>query len=94
MYFSNRLHHVHAKDCIIDQEALDQHGVFSHPNLWHIPKLPGRGAVNWQSFMETLKSVGYDGAVCVEVEDRAYEGDLELSIEALRQSHDYLRPLI
>jgi len=94
MYFSNRLHHVHAKDCKIDREALDQHGVFAHPNLWHIPKLPGRGDVNWQSFMETLKIVGYEGAVCVEVEDRAYEGSLSLRIDALRHSHDYLRPLM
>lgn len=94
MYFSNRLHHVHAKDCVIDKEALNQHGVFAHPNLWHIPKLPGRGAVDWHFFIETLKSVGYNGAVCVEVEDREYEGDINLRIEALRQSHDYLRPLM
>lgn len=94
MYFSNRLHHVHAKDCVIDKEALNQYGVFAHPNLWHIPKLPGRGSVDWQSFMVTLKSVGYNGAVCVEVEDREYEGDLDLRIEALKQSHDYLRPLM
>ncbi|MFT6809137.1 MAG: sugar phosphate isomerase/epimerase [Saprospiraceae bacterium] len=94
MYFSNRLHHVHAKDCVLDKEALDQHGVFSHPNLWHIPKLPGRGSVDWHLFIATLKSVGYHGAVCVEVEDRDYEEDLALRIEALRQSHDYLRPLL
>jgi hypothetical protein len=35
--------------------------------------------------------VGYKGAVCVEVEDRAYEGSLEDRKRALRQSATYLR---
>jgi len=34
---------------------------------------------------------GYEGPVCVEVEDRAYEGSLELRQQALRQSLGYLR---
>lgn len=94
MEFCQRLHHVHAKDCKIDREALDQHGVFAFPNLWHIPKLPGRGDVDWKLFFETLRSVGYEGAVCVEVEDREYEGDLQLRMKALQDSYDYLHPLV
>lgn len=89
--FADRLVHVHAKDVRVDQHLLDQHGIMAPPNLWHSPKLPGLGQVNWGAFFSVLSSVGYTGPVCVEVEDRAYEGSLERRITALRQSHGYLR---
>jgi sugar phosphate isomerase/epimerase len=38
-----------------------------------------------------LGDTGYDGPVCIEVEDRAYEGSLESRKDALRQSARYLR---
>jgi hypothetical protein len=37
-----------------------------------------------------LSDAGYQGPVCVEVEDRAYEGSLENRKSALVQSHRYL----
>lgn len=89
--FTDRLVHVHAKDVRIDRHLLDQHGIMAPPNLWHTPKLPGMGDVDWGKFFSVLTSVGYDGPVCVEVEDRAYEGSLERRIASLRQSHTYLR---
>ena len=89
--FSHKFVHVHAKDLKIDQQQLDQVGIFSHPNLWHIPKLPGLGQVKWGDFFSTLSDTGYDGAVCVEVEDRAYEGSLERRLAALEQSYRYLK---
>lgn len=92
--YSSRLHHVHAKDATIDRDEVNRHGIFAHPNLWHTPKIPGRGDVDWQAFFHALKEVNYTGAVCVEVEDRAYEGPLEDRIRALRDSHDFLRKLI
>jgi sugar phosphate isomerase/epimerase len=52
------------------------------------------GEVDWGKFFSYLTDAGYDGPVCVEVEDRAYEGDLELRKRSLRQSHDYLRQVI
>ncbi len=92
--YPDRMIHVHAKDLRIDREKLDRHGVFAHPALWHTPKLPGLGDVDWGQFFGHLTDAGYDGPVCVEVEDRAYEGSLELQIRSLRQSHDYLRQFI
>ncbi len=89
--FSSKFFHVHAKDLKIDQYQLDQVGVFAHPNLWHTPKLPGLGQVNWSAFFSTLSDKGYNGAVCVEVEDRAYEGPIESRLAALEQSYRYLR---
>ncbi|WP_116125376.1 sugar phosphate isomerase/epimerase family protein [Lewinella sp. IMCC34183] len=92
--YSDRLVHVHAKDLRIDRDRLDRHGVFAHPALWHTPKLPGMGDVDWGRFFGYLTDAGYDGPVCVEVEDRAYEGSLDLRLRSLQQSHDYLRQFI
>lgn len=92
--YADRLVHVHAKDLRIDQDELDRHGVFAHPKLWHTPKLPGLGDVNWGRFVAALNDAGYRGPVCVEVEDRAYEGSLADRIRALKMSHDYLRQFI
>lgn len=92
--FADRLVHVHAKDLRIDRDLLDQHGVFAHPKRWHTPKLPGLGDVNWGRFVAALNDAGYRGPVCVEVEDRAYEGSLEDRKKALKMSHDYLRQFI
>ncbi len=89
--FSSKFFHVHAKDLKIDQHQLDQVGLFSHPSLWHTPKLPGLGQVDWGNFFSTLSDTGYDGAVCVEIEDRAYEGPLARRLAALEQSYRYLR---
>lgn len=92
--FKNKLFHVHAKDCTIDKARLDQVGILAPPNEWHIPKLPGLGDVNWGKFFSALSSSGFDGAVCVEVEDRAYEGSAKKRIAALQQCYNYLRQYI
>jgi sugar phosphate isomerase/epimerase len=47
--------------------------------------------VDWGKFFSALTDVGYRGPVCVEVEDRAYEGSLELRKASLTQSERYLR---
>lgn len=88
--FADRIFHVHAKDVRLDRSRLNQVGIMGHPNDYHSPKLPGLGDVDWGQFFSTLSDVGYQGPVCVEVEDRAYEGSLEDRIRALKQSHRYL----
>ncbi len=92
--FADRLFHVHAKDVRLDRDRLNEVGILSTPNSFHTPKLPGLGDVDWGKFFSFLTDVGYSGAVCVEVEDRAYEGSLESRIVALRQSVSYLRQFI
>lgn len=92
--FSDRLFHIHAKDVRIDRKRLNEVGILGHPNDWHSPKLPGLGDVDWGKFFSVLTDVGYDGAVCVEVEDRAYENSLDDRIRALKQSHTFLRNYI
>ena len=92
--YPERMVHVHAKDARIDAGQRDHHGVFSHPNLWHTPKIPGLGDVDWGRFVGYLRETGYDGPVCVEVEDRTFEGSVELRKDSLRQSLRHLRQFI
>ena len=88
--FKDRIFHVHAKDARLDRHKLNQVGILAYPNEYHTPKLPGLGDVNWGQFFSLLTDTGYQGAVCVEVEDRAFEGSLELRRQALAQSCRYL----
>ncbi len=92
--FADRIYHVHAKDVRLDQKKLDQVGILAHPNEYHVPKLPGLGDVNWGKFFSVLTDSGYRGPVCVEVEDRAYEGSTSDRYRSLVQSHQYLRNFI
>ena len=92
--FRDRIFHVHAKDVRVDRHLLDDVGILAYPLQFHTPKLPGLGDVDWGQFFSVLTSTGYDGPVCVEVEDRAYEGSLEARKLSLRQSARFLRQYI
>lgn len=92
--FADRLFHVHAKDVRVDRHRLNEVGILAHPLQYHTPKLPGLGDVDWGQFFSVLLDSGYRGPVCVEVEDRAYEGSLETRKESLRQSYRYLKNFV
>ena len=92
--FAPKLFHIHAKDARVDIARRDDVGILAHPNLYHTPKLPGMGDVNWGQFFASLNDAGYKGSVCVEVEDRAYEATLDGRKAALRTSCNYLRQFI
>jgi len=89
--FADRIFHVHAKDARVDRHRLDDVGILATPLEYHTPKLPGLGDVNWSRFFSVLSDIGYDGPVCIEVEDRAYEGSLENRKVSLRQSARFLK---
>lgn len=88
--FADHILHVHAKDARVDRARLNEVGILAHPLEYHTPKLPGLGDIAWGRFFSALSDTGYDGAVCIEVEDRAYEDTLERRLSALRQSGRYL----
>jgi sugar phosphate isomerase/epimerase len=92
--FIDRIFHVHAKDVRIDRHKLNDVGVFAHPKLYHTPKLPGLGEINWGQFFSVLGDAGYQGPVCVEVEDRIYEGTVAERVESLAQSYRYLSQFV
>ena len=86
--FGKRIVHVHAKDTRIDADKVYSHGILGLG--WHTAKLPGLGDVDWGQFFSALSDTGYQGPVCVEVEDRAYEGSVADRLRALRQSKRFL----
>ena len=92
--FSSRIFRVHAKDAQIERSRLDEVGILAHPMEYHSPKLPGLGEVDWERILAMLGEVGYNETVSVEVEDRAFEIDMESRRRALFQSYQYLWPLM
>jgi sugar phosphate isomerase/epimerase len=92
--FKDRLYHVHAKDVRLDRDRLDAVGVMATPLGFHTPKLPGLGEIDWGRFVSVLGDVGYEGPICIEAEDRAYEGSLSSRQAALVQSARFLRNFV
>lgn len=89
--FSSKIFHVHAKDVRMDYDKLYEVGYLGYPLQYHTPKLPGLGDVNWGMFFSELSDTGYDGPVCIEVEDRAYEKNLQTRKNSLTQSRRFLK---
>jgi sugar phosphate isomerase/epimerase len=75
--FKDKLFHIHLKDASINHERLNEVGIMAAPLEFHTPKLPGLGDINWWKFISSLNDIRYRGAICVEVEDKAFEGSLE-----------------
>jgi len=92
--FKERIFHVHIKDAKLMREKLNDVGILATPLSFHNPKLPGLGDVDWGKFFSALTDIGYDGAACVEVEDRSYEGSLQMRKRSLIQSREYLKQFL
>jgi sugar phosphate isomerase/epimerase len=78
----------------IDAHRLNDIGSLEPPMLRSTAKIPGLGDVNWGNWIGALTDAGYDGPVCVEVEDEAFHDSLEDRQRSLQISHRVLRPLI
>jgi sugar phosphate isomerase/epimerase len=90
--FGKRVVHFHAKDTRIDAPKLYEQGILGLG--WHTPKLPGLGDVPWGPLFSALTDAGYAGPVCIEVEDRAFEGSLADRKRSLRQSKRFLQSFV
>jgi sugar phosphate isomerase/epimerase len=89
--FKDRIFHAHIKDAKLRRDKLNEVGILATPLSFHSPKLPGLGDVDWGKYFSALTDIGYKGATCVEVEDRSYEGSLQMRKQSLIQSREYLR---
>ena len=65
-------------------------GITAYPLEFMSPKLPGLGDVDWGRYISALTDIGYNGPVCVEVEDRAFEGSRERIVDSIRLSARYM----
>jgi len=92
--FGERFYHIHAKDLEIDTEGLYNNGILSLGMGWQVPRMPGLGDVDWEEFFSALYRVGYDYVVCVEHEDRRFEGTDELIKRGFLLARNMLEPYI
>jgi sugar phosphate isomerase/epimerase len=92
--YKDRLHHIHLKDAKLYKDKLDRVGIMGNPLEYHSPKLPGLGDVNWRGFFAALTDVRYRGPVVIEVEDKAYEGNVDDVTTAILTSRNYLRQFL
>lgn len=90
--FSKKLFHLHAKDLTVHRDRLNETGVFAVPKEWHTPRIPGFGDIDWSRFMAKLYEIGYDGPVCIEVEDDTFGKTLQGRQAALLVARDVLAP--
>lgn len=90
--FKDKLFHLHAKDVRIRRERMNDVGIFAYPLEWHQPRIPGYGDIDWARFMAAVQNVGYDGPVCIEVEDGTFGNTLEGRQRALRVARNVLAP--
>jgi len=88
--FRERIFHVHAKDTKIDRAKLGDEGILALG--WNTPKIPGFGEVDWGRFFSALSDAGYDGPVCIEVEDDAFGQTLAGRQRALKVARRVLEP--
>ncbi len=86
--FHERFVHVHIKDEKILKTSLYELGVLGLK--WHVPKIPGLGDIDWAEFCETLEDLDYRGAVCIEVEDRAFGDSLGGRKRAIHESKRHI----
>lgn len=92
--FKDRIFHVHCKDIKLYRDRLDEVGTMGYPLQYMSPKLPGLGDVDWGKYVSALTDIGYDGPVCIEVEDRAFENSKEKVLDSLRLSKRYLQNFV
>lgn len=92
--FKDRIFHVHVKDIKLYRDRLDQVGIMGYPLDFMSPKLPGLGDVDWGRYISALTDIGYDGPVCVEVEDKAFEGSAERIVDSITLSRKYMEQFV
>ena len=92
--FRNKLFHIHAKDVLHDDAAFNDWGILGLPKQYHAPRIPGFGEIDWGQFIGTLMEVGYDGPVCIEVEDETFGKHLAGRKRAINVARNVLRPFI
>jgi sugar phosphate isomerase/epimerase len=84
--FIDRVFHVHGKDTALLDENLyefghEQPATFAKPRpyagmVWRYT-IPGHGVTRWVDVLTRLEAGGYDGAICVELEDANFHGSAE-----------------
>lgn len=92
--FKEKLFHIHIKDTKVLVDQLNEVGILATPLEYMTPKIPGHGDINWKTFFETLKSVGYDGHCVLEIEDREFEDSIDSIYKSIDLSIKHVHPYV
>ncbi|MFM9075550.1 MAG: sugar phosphate isomerase/epimerase family protein, partial [Bacteroidota bacterium] len=92
--YKDRIHHIHLKDARVYPDRLDRNGILATPLTYHSPKLPGLGDVDWNRFFTAVTDIRYRGPLCIEVEDKAFEGSQADIEKAILTARNYLRQFL
>lgn len=97
--FAANVVHVHGKDTEVFEDQLYEHGTLQSATFaegrgfgahyWRYT-LPGHGCARWTKLMTQLVDAGYDGSVCIELEDDRYNGSTDGEKRGLTVSRDFL----
>ena len=77
---------------LTDTDQFDDWGILGLPKDYHAPRIPGFGEIDWSQFMAALMAVGYDGPVCIEVEDDTFGKTLAGRKRAITVAGNVLKP--
>ncbi len=97
--FADKVGHVHGKDTEILTENLYEVGVYQASIFKDPPfagewawryTIPGHGVTRWSYCFDVLKQAGFDGGVCMELEDANYNGTEEGEKAGLMASLEFL----
>lgn len=96
--FRDRIHHCHGKDAVILEESRYLYGHYP-PAIDNPPAyaggawrycIPGTGVVDWSRVAYDLERIGYQGCVCIELEDGRFHGSAEREEEGVRAAYAHL----
>ena len=92
--FRDKIFHVHVKDIKLYKQKLAACGTMAYPLDYMSPKIPGLGDVDWSKYISALTDIGYDGYVCLEIEDRSFEKSQQDVLNSLILSKRYMEQFV
>ncbi len=92
--FKDKIFHVHIKDIKLYKDKLAECGTMAYPLDYMAPKLPGLGDVDWGAYISALTDIGYNGNICLEIEDRAFENSKKDVLNSIILATRYMRQFV
>lgn len=92
--FKDKIFHVHYKDIKVYPDKLNDVGIMAYPLDYMSPKLPGLGDVDWGKYVSALTDIGYNSYTCLEIEDRAFEKNLDDVKKSIILSKRYMSQFV
>ncbi|TDF93737.1 sugar phosphate isomerase/epimerase family protein [Paenibacillus piri] len=96
--FGERINHCHGKDTEIIREDLYEFGVvaptfgtkyYDSGGFWRYT-IPGHGEVDWAKVAVRLDRLGYNGPICIELEDHRFRGTADNEWQGIQKAYEHL----